>query len=155
MWPTAERALAHVAQLHGEAVRKPRSESDAGGLRAGDCVERIRRKGRLEIVGGQRGDRAPPAGLADQEAAVDIDRACPAGRQDERLLPADANGAGLPQQLGNLLAESPSWLHLADRPSQRLLAAEDDDLLAIDRKRGRDAADRLVSVMVPWLSGRP
>src|SRR5665213_450445 len=100
----AERALAHVTEFHIEAVRKPCGERDARGLRAGDGIKRIRRKGRLEIIHRERGARPTPRRLADQEPAIDVDGARPTGGEDERLLPADADGAGLPQQLRHLLA---------------------------------------------------
>src|SRR3546814_11829457 len=86
----AERALADVAQRQPCRLGEPGRERNSGRLGASDGIETAFRKAGPYMANGQIDDGAAQFRLAEQPAAIDLDRARPAGGQRE----ANVRGSG-------------------------------------------------------------
>src|SRR6185312_1047232 len=101
--------FAHIEHRQRQALGDPRGEGDAGGLAAGDGVERFVTDGALDEVGGQVHEAAPGARERDESPAIDIDRAAAAGGEGERLLRAEQHRFRLQQDAGGDLGGISHW----------------------------------------------
>ena len=148
----AERTLAHVAQRHVRVCRRARTRRECRRFprlrpRRQACRQHCAHIAAASCVTAWR-----QCGFADEDAAIDIDRARPACRQNKRLLPADMDGAALkqkPRASPPISCRSPDrhGRHLADRPRQCLVAAENHDL-GRPRRRPRPARGGLAPIQV-------
>ena len=87
--------LAHILHRQIEPVGDPGGERNAGGLAARHRVDLAAADVAGDGVDGEIHQRRAHVGKRDQPARVVIDRARPAGREDERLVGHEAHRAGV------------------------------------------------------------
>jgi len=76
----------HEVSKQAEAIGDPRGVGNPRGFSARDHVELLESGVAGERGGGEVNQLAADAWIKDELAAVDVDRACPAGGEDERLV---------------------------------------------------------------------
>jgi hypothetical protein len=80
-------------------IRHPGREGNAGSLTAGDRIELLESDVALDRRHPEVDERAPHARKRDQPPAIGVDRARPAGREDERLVGHEADRLHLDEHL--------------------------------------------------------
>ena len=91
--PEALRLLAHILHRQHQPVGHPGGERNAGRLAAGDRVELLEADLAHERRRAEIDQRPPHARKRNQPAAVGVDRARPAGGEDERLVGHEATAS--------------------------------------------------------------
>ena len=103
--PEPLRFLAHVLHRQHQRIGDPGRERDAGGLAAGDGVDALEADLLDDFRRGKTHQRAAHARIGNQLAAIDVDRARPAGGENERLVLAEMHGLHLEQGFGGHLGD--------------------------------------------------
>ncbi|CAD9227132.1 hypothetical protein BCEN4_630017 [Burkholderia cenocepacia] len=99
------RLFTHVLHRHHHPVRDPGRERDAGRLAARHRVDLLE----ADVARDRRfrhfHQRTAHARIRDQLAAVDIDGACPAGREDERFFGIEVHRLHFEQDFGGRIRD--------------------------------------------------
>ena len=101
----ALRLLADVLHRQHQPVGDPGREGNARCLAAGDAIERLVADIAGDHLRGEVHQSVAQPRVGDDLAAVDIDRARPAGREDERLLGIEVDRLDLQHHTGGLLGD--------------------------------------------------